>query len=461
MLIQSQNLMKKTFTINNLTSLLFYFSILIFLIGFNFTDSPPSGWYQQWMPTGLPNFQVSDVFFIDSLTGWAVTGNNNPNDTSGYILKTTNGGDNWTLKFTDIRDFSRVKFINYSTGFVSGGYYDGARLYKTINGGDNWINIYNLSQIYLNDMNVLNNDTIWVVNSNSLEGGVYRTTNGGQNWDRQLNLGSQNPTKIYMYNGNIGFIAKNTGSAYIRKTTNGGLNWDTIINGEGFVDMYFTDAQTGWKSYSTMQKTTNSGLNWINQTLPQGGIIILSQVKDFSNINSDTIWGGGGFVIYPNSQARSILYRTINGGNNWLFQIPDTSIHSGEYSDIEFIDRLKGWAYWPSSGVHTITGGDPVFYTGTKQISWNTPNEFKLFQNYPNPFNPLTTIRFKVETSADIKINIYDIQGKVINTLINKKFNAGEYRIKFNGNNISSGIYFYSLFIDNILIETKKMILIK
>ena len=76
------------------------------------TENRSSGWYQQFLPSNLPNFQVSDIFFLDSLTGWAVTGNSIPYDTSGYILKTTTGGNSWVIKFTGITDFSRIKFIN-------------------------------------------------------------------------------------------------------------------------------------------------------------------------------------------------------------------------------------------------------------------------------------------------------------------------------------------------------------
>jgi len=71
-----------------------YIFIILFLAVTFVTDTPPppSGWYQQFMPS-LNNMPISDIFFLDILTGWAVTNNNMPND-SGYILKTSNGGDN-------------------------------------------------------------------------------------------------------------------------------------------------------------------------------------------------------------------------------------------------------------------------------------------------------------------------------------------------------------------------------
>ena len=110
----------KTYNPGKLSSFIFYISILIFIIAFNFSDNPPvSGWKQQFMPY-LNNQYVSDITFIDSLLGFAVTYNDTPGDT-GYVLKTTNSGNNWYIVFQNRADFNRVIFLNESTGFVCGG----------------------------------------------------------------------------------------------------------------------------------------------------------------------------------------------------------------------------------------------------------------------------------------------------------------------------------------------------
>jgi hypothetical protein len=77
---------------DHLTSCFFYLSILIFIIGFNFSDNRAGGWTQQFMPN-LNGAQIRDITFVDSLTGYAVTSIGGSNS---YILKTTNSGDNWT-----------------------------------------------------------------------------------------------------------------------------------------------------------------------------------------------------------------------------------------------------------------------------------------------------------------------------------------------------------------------------
>jgi len=428
-------------------------------------------WYQQFMPTGLPNFQVSDMTFIDSLTGWAVTGNSMPNDSSGYILKTTNGGDNWQLQLAETRDFSRVKFLNSNTGYVSGGYYTGARLYKTTNGGTNWFLINGPGgQIFYDDMSVLNEDTIWIAISQFASGGVFRTTNAGANWTQQLNIGGSNPDRIYMYNRNIGFISR-TSSPQLRKTTDAGLSWN-IVSGTGtgsFNDIFFIDSLTGWKAKSVggggwlMGKSTDGGYNWIEQILPFGGNISSgSGIVRFNNINQDTIWGAGGNLFYPGQGARVFLYRSTNGGDNWYLQIPDTSYQIPTLSFIDFIDKQKGWSYMAGSrGIHTTTGGDTTFLLPVKQIGNNIPTGFNLFQNYPNPFNSMTKLKFQMSKQGYIQIKLFDVTGREIFVIVNERLNAGEYETSFEATNFSSAIYFYSLIADGKLIDTKKMILVK
>ncbi|MGA2669106.1 MAG: T9SS type A sorting domain-containing protein [Ignavibacteria bacterium] len=454
--------MKKLFTNENFTSAVFYLAILIFIIGFNFTDTPPPfGWYQQFMPN-LNGMPVSDIFFLDSLTGWSVTGTNSGPGHINYILKTTNGGDNWNIVFTDTSFFSKVKFIDSNTGYSSGGSGGGTGyLYKSTNGGVNWVRyVYGIAE--LEDMSVLNKDTLWVVDHDPLTGGVFRTTNGGANWVQQLALGISNPDHIYMFNGRIGFISKT--NSYLRKTTDGGQSWFVILNNEAFSDMHFIDSLVGWKSDNgTMKKTTDGGLTWINQQFP---VTYAVGIIKFSNVNNDTIWGVGGIVVYPNNQGRGIIYKTTNGGNNWGYQIPDTNIHVFEYLHNKFINKLNGWAYSGSTGVHTVTGGNDTTYSGIKNISSQIPKEFKLYQNYPNPFNPKTKIRYEIRNhTSEVRLILYDITGKEITILVNQKpFAIDEariYEVEFDGSNFSSGVYFYSLIVDGQLIDTKKMILLK
>jgi hypothetical protein len=429
--------------LDTLYTLLFYLSILFFIIGFNFSDTPPpSGWYQQFMPD-LNNQPLSDIFFLDSLTGWAVTNNNTPND-SGYILKTINRGDNWTIKLKDRADFTRVKFVNPNTGYASGGSSSGfPYLYKSTNAGENWIRLPVVTgNIFWDDMAVLNEDTIWTVDDNGFN-------NGGNSWQLQQSFGSANPNKIYMYNSRIGFACDNF---RLYKTTNSGVNWLQIGYGgdNPFIDMYFNDSLNGWKSSansnlnyrdSTILKTIDGGLNWVYQHLPSGGMIPPSSgMYKFSKNNNDTIRGTGGGLRYSPTVGRGIIWTTTNGGDNWLFQLPDTSFGIVQYGTMNFVNNKIGWSYANETGIHTTVGGDTTLYTSFEQISSSIPDNYYLSQNYPNPFNPKTNIKYQTAKSRYVVLKVYDIQGKTVETLVDKKQNAGTYETSFDGSNYSSGI---------------------
>ena len=155
-------------------------SVITFVIfvSTGFQDKFLGNWNYQQMPT-LPNVTIADMKFLDSLTGFAVMSKNGyPIDTA-YILKTTNGGYNWFSTKAEKGNFHRIQFLNSHTGYFCGQNLSGAVIYKTTNQGANWFNLFIPQLIIADDMYALNEDTIWFVESESLEGGVYRTTNGG------------------------------------------------------------------------------------------------------------------------------------------------------------------------------------------------------------------------------------------------------------------------------------------
>jgi len=88
------------------------------------------------------------------------------------------------------------------------------------------------------------------------------------------------------------------------------------------------------------------------------------------------------------------------------------------------------------------------------------PDQYYLGQNYPNPFNPETTISYKLPENKNVKIEVFDMLGQVVQVLVDTYKSAGEYTIKFNASNFSNGMYLYRLVSGNTVI-TKKMILLK
>ena len=82
-------------------------------------------------------------------------------------------------------------------------------------------------------------------------------------------------------------------------------------------------------------------------------------------------------------------------------------------------------------------------------------------QNYPNPFNPVTLIKYLLPSKNLISLIIYDARGIEVRKLINSVQSAGLHDVTFDGSDLPSGIYFCSLFADDVLIDSKKLILLK
>ncbi len=91
---------------------------------------------------------------------------------------------------------------------------------------------------------------------------------------------------------------------------------------------------------------------------------------------------------------------------------------------------------------------------------------YYLYQNYPNPFNPNTTIQYSIPKDSKVDLKIYNIKGQLVKTLVNRRQKKGDWKIIWNGKDksnrqVSSGIYFYRLRVDDKVIDTKKCLLLK
>ena len=98
--------------------------------------------------------------------------------------------------------------------------------------------------------------------------------------------------------------------------------------------------------------------------------------------------------------------------------------------------------------------------SGVKEKVPVQPTEFALAQNFPNPFNPTTTISYSVKTTGNVELKIYDLLGREVISLVNGIKNPGQYQVNFNAQDLSSGIYIYTLK-SNDGITSKKMVLMK
>ena len=109
---------------------------------------------------------------------------------------------------------------------------------------------------------------------------------------------------------------------------------------------------------------------------------------------------------------------------------------------------------------------NPAVVAGVLELQ-STPREFALHQNFPNPFNPDTTIKYDLAESADVTLQIYNVLGQVVRTLVaSEAQNAGRYQIRWNGMDdrgvsVSSGIYFYQISAEGKFQNVRKLMLLK
>ena len=150
----------------------------------------------------------------------------------------------------------------------------------------------------------------------------------------------------------------------------------------------------------------------------------------------------------------------IPGGEGILTQIP-INISSFEQSTGQInISDLQVSGYFGSEITYEI--GSPLNYESGLNLDDNVfiPKEHKLFSAYPNPFNPIVNIPFELATQAHVVLNIYDLKGKKVETLMDKLLSKGGYEINWNASSNSSGVYVCALESDD-WISTSKLILIK
>ena len=179
------------------------------------------------------------------------------------------------------------------------------------------------------------------------------------------------------------------------------------------------------------------------------------------------------------------VYSLIVDGNN-IFVGTNPGVYLSTNLGVNWIPKDQGFKFPPPVYSFEISNGY-IFAATDKQSVWkrslqeivgiqNTsqtlPSKFLLYQNYPNPFNPVTKIKFAIPSdvksrlvgtgskTSDVKLIIYDITGREIQTLVNEKLNPGTYEVTFDGSNLSSGIYFYQMR-SGEFIETKKLVLLK
>ncbi|MBN2601727.1 MAG: T9SS type A sorting domain-containing protein [Candidatus Marinimicrobia bacterium] len=175
--------------------------------------------------------------------------------------------------------------------------------------------------------------------------------------------------------------------------------------------------------------------------------VLISQVNDYEEVLSGD---PAGYIMVLNNLS-------LNSGD-LVENLDNFSFNPGDYYRYQLDDP----AILPSL-LKTWTGSgriDMQTAVSLKSHRNAKPDHFSLLQNYPNPFNPTTSICYKVREPGLIRLNVYDMAGRIVVRLINDYQAAGSYSLNFDASFLSSGVYVYRLE-SNGHVETRKMILMK
>ena len=209
------------------------------------------------------------------------------------------------------------------------------------------------------------------------------------------------------------------------------------IDTSQYVGLFFTSSGCTWEGTATAEKFIpfnfeDAWLFKLKVYAPEAGRNFMFKVEKYENyadqpiettvtVDSAGVWEELEFDL---SGAQSGFYTRVA-----LF--PDFGANDG-MSDEWFFDDLR------------LVNPNDTQVDADKVV--------KVFQlaaaNYPNPFNPTTTIAYSVPTPSQVKVTVYDVNGRELQTLVNERHSRGDYRIQFDASNLPSGVYFYKVATD-------------
>lgn len=231
----------------------------------------------------------------------------------------------------------------------------------------------------------------------------------------------------------------------------------TTLNPSGSAGLIWQDSSTFWYIFDGDNAT-----EWINGNFTDENTTPLPvELSSFT-----------GRLIDENKVALNWVTKTEV--NNYGFNV-ERRINESEWNTLGFV---KGHGNSNSPKQYSFTdkdlfAGGSKFHYRLKQIDNDgsfeysdvieveiLPTKFELSQNYPNPFNPSTTIRFSLPKETQLKINIYNMLGELVQTLAEGTYEAGYHKITFNASSLPSGAYIYRIE-SGAFVQVKKMIVIK
>ena len=317
-------------------------------------------------------FSFFDMNFFDNLNGIAFSGSIYYPPL--YIFRTNNGGNSWSnyslYPFSLRKNFQAVS----SSVFYANSDYDFANIVKSTNGGLNWSTVFADSNFYLHYFHFPSASIGFATGIQIVDTGivneVIKSTDGGSNWVNIHQNFSGIPQSIYFIDNNNGFVdvlpPQSGGNELLYKTTNGGSSWLSIaLIYTNNRELYFINENTGY--IGTSYFTTNGGLNW-NQ---------MPNYFDFAGMGKIRVIGANVFGV-----GYGVIAKSTNSGFNW------TELTSGPHTflwDIKFINSLTGLAVGDYGKIIKTTNGGTNWILN--QLSFSAGENWPIAISMPSSNN--------------------------------------------------------------------------
>ncbi len=222
-------------------------------------------------------------------------------------------------------------------------------------------------------------------------------------------------------------VSKSTGQGF--QNLSWSYNWGNKTGDEPLIGDF-----DGTRFEEIMIHRTSSYPNWF---------VSLSSGTQF--VTPNPYWD----LSYGNLSADTPVIADYNGDG-----VDDIAIHRAGQTPSWIVNRIKpGEIRSSATGMLPKTGGQD-------RPDEIVPIIFALHHNFPNPFNPVTTIRYSIPSKTMAKLEIYDILGRRVQTLVNEEKDIGHYSVQFDGTRYASGVYFYKLSAGRD-VQVKKMLFLK
>ena len=185
------------------------------------------------------------------------------------------------------------------------------------------------------------------------------------------------------------------------------------------------------------------------------------QSESFQSIALET-WNGSLSQAITYVNITGITYPLLIGAGNTLnlFRMTYDNYLVIDHQGILRYSSAENGGLGERYRLNDIKDAIETYLAKTGLNSAKIPLDFNISQNYPNPFNSVTTIKYTLLKSSHVRLEIYDMRGRLIKTLVNKVQAPSDYSVDWNAAGLSTGVYFYRLRADDFDV-TRKMLLIK